>query len=239
MPLHWAERQTRGAVRSGVSLDELFAKALIVPKFGDQRDTISPLQYALLCMSTTLALGDATHGMARTAVDVPFTAIGLRMALGCANLEGAILALARLYSLASEAVCIQLQTEQDIAILSVHLQAADEEDAAYLEENYLCWTFMQMLYFLGKAPAVSKVVLRDPRHFCLGMEHWAIPGWVYHGEVTQIEFPLRYLSEASVARAGDNVIFDCHKPWFAHLLDDATNSFSDFVGRPDFVVSRI
>ena len=235
LPFDWVRRQTAGAVRHGVPLDALLSRALIAPRFGDERDTISPLHYVLLCMNTTLAVEDATHGLARRGVDVPYTAIGLRMAVGCANLEGAILALQRLYARASEAVHIRLSTEQEAAILSVHMDAGDEGDAAFLEENYLCWTFMQVLYFLGRAPLVFSVTVRDPAHFCLGREHWAIPGPVQAGSVTEFRFPRRYLGEPPASRAGDNVVFECQRSWLTHLREGASGARANFVGPNGFV----
>jgi len=215
LPFDWVRRHTAGAVRHGIPEEELLAKSSINPRYGDSRDTVGPVQHLLLCMNTTLALEDATHGLARVGVGVAYPAIGLRAALGSSNLEGAIIALGQLYGLASNAVRIQLSTEQEHAILSVHMDAADERDAAYLEENYLSWTFMQILHFLGRAPPVPEVTLRDPWHFNLGSRHWAIGGRVVHGEVTSFRFPRALLGLRPRVRAGDNVMWECHQPWLA------------------------
>lgn len=213
LPFDMVRSHTTGAVRHGVPFDTLLTQSLITPRHGDNRDSVSLMQQLLLCMNTTLMLGDATHGMARTSVDMSYPSIGLRMALGCSTLEGAILALGRLYALASNAVHIQLKTEQDIATVSVHMEAADEKDAAYLEENYLSWTFQQVLHFLGGRMRVLDVTVRDPLNFSIGHQHWAIGGWVRSGEVTAFRFARSLLSQAPSVRAGENVMWECQQTW--------------------------
>jgi AraC-like DNA-binding protein len=222
-------------VRRGVSLESLLAKSFITLKHGDSRDVVSPLQHTLLCMNTTMAFDDATHGLARSGMDAAYTSIGLRMALGCATLEGAILALGRLYGRASNAVGIQLKTEHESAILSVHMDAEDESDVAFLEENYLGWIFIQVLHFLGHAPPITEVTLRDPTHFCLGLTHWAIPGPTRHGDVTRFRFPRRYLSASPAARAGANIMWECQLPWLALLQGGAPSSATHYVTGDGFV----
>lgn len=217
LPFEWAECHTAGAVRLGVSLDGLLKKSLIFPQHGDERDAISPVQASLLCMNTTLALQDATHGLGKAGVGSSYPAIGLRMALGSSTLDGAIRALSRLYGSASDGIHIQLRTEPETATLSIHMDAIDESDAAYLEENYLVWMFMHCLHFLGRAPTVFEVTLRDPRHFNLGAPHWAIGGPVVHGATTSFRFSRQWLGAAPVARAGENVFWEVHQPWLAFV----------------------
>jgi AraC-like DNA-binding protein len=193
------------------------------------------VQHSLLCLNTALAVEDATHGLARSGLDTCYPAVGLRMAVGCANLEGALISLSRLYGRASRAVGIQLTTDHEEAILSVHMDAADEADVAFLEENYLGWAFMQVLYFLGRTPPISEVTLRDPHHFCLGMPHWGIPGTVRYGEVTAIRFPRWLLGQPPAARAGVNVMWECHQPWMALFNRGASTSLASYVSGEGFV----
>lgn len=219
IPFDWVQRHTAGAVRQGVSLETLLTSSLIEPRHGDNRDVISPTQRLLLCMNTVLAVEDATHGLARAGVGVTYPAIGLRMALGCTNLEGAIEALGRLYASASTAVHIQLKTQHEAAILSVHMDAEDDRDVAYLEENYLNWMFIHCLHFLGRAPPVSEVTVRDPFHFNLGRPHWGIGAPVSYGDVTSFRFPRGLLGEPTTTRAGANVQWECHQLWLSFVED--------------------
>jgi AraC-like DNA-binding protein len=235
LPFDWVERHTIGAVRQGVSLESLLAGSLIQRRYGDSRDIISPVQRLLLCLNTVLALEDATHGLARAGMGASYPAIGLRMALGSSTLQGAITALARLYAMASDAVHIQLKTEQDTAIVSIHMQAIDERDLAYLEENYLAWTFIQCLHFLGRAPPLSEVTLRDPLHFNLGQPHWAMGGPVAYGAVTAFRFPRRLLSQPPATRAGDNVLWEAHQTWLAFLGASPSPAADRFVTTAGFV----
>lgn len=214
LPFESAERHAAGAVREGVPLESLLAASLIRPRYGDHRDTIGPLQLVLLCMNTVQTLGDATHGLARDGLATAFPSIGLRMVLGSSTLEGAIEALSRLYAMGSNAVHIRLSTEQDTAQIGVHMEARNERDTAYLEENFLVWVFMHCLHFLGRSPRIFGVTLRDPHHFSLGRSHWGIGGGaVGYGDVTAFQFPRRLLSEPPASRAGENVMWEVHQPW--------------------------
>lgn len=227
MPFDWAQRHAIGAVRQGVSLEALLARSHITPRHGDNRDHISPVQSVLLCMNTVLTLEDATHGLARKSFGAAFPVIGLRVMLGSATLEGAITALARLYGMASDAVHIQLTTEEDAATLSVRMEAADAGDGPYLEENFLVWSFIQILHFLGRAPPVAEVVLRDPLHFNRGRPHWGIGGVVTHGETTSFRFPRRLLAAPPATRAGDNVMWECHQSWLPFVAGQAAGGGGD------------
>jgi len=241
MPFDWVERHTIGAVRQGVPLEVLLERSHIRPRHGDARDTISPTQRVLLCMNTVLALEDAAHGLARAGMGAAYPGIGLRMALGSATLEAAIAALARLYGMASNAVHIRLSTEQDVAVVSVGMDAADERNGPYLEENFLVWTFIQCLHFLGRPPPVFEVSLRDPGHFNLGLRHWGIGGPVVLGEVTAFRFPRRLLAAPPAVRAGDNPMWECHQPWLAFVAGEAAGhgggapAIEDYVGEDGFV----
>ncbi len=236
LPFDLVRSHTMGAVRHGVPLDTLLSKSFINPRHGDNRDSVSLVQQLLLCMNTSLMLGDATHGMARAGVDISYPAIGLRMALGCSTLEGAVHALGRLYALASNAVHIQLSTEQDVATVSVRMEATDAHDVAYLEENFLSWTFLQMLHFLGGRLLISEVTVRDPLHFSLGCRHWAIGGRVSAGEVTAFHFARSLLSEPPSVRAGENVMWECHQTWLGFLGGRSWPASSTrYVGAAGFV----
>lgn len=217
IPFSWMERHTAGAVRQGLSLDTLLTNSLIDLHYGDDRDLITPAQAALLCMNTVLATEDGAHGLGRLPIGVAYAAIGMRMALGCANLEGAIQAIARLYALASDSVHFQLRTDDEIASLSVHMDTTDDRDIAYLEEVFLLWIFMQLLTFLGRPPPIQEVTLRDPFHFNMGRRHWSLNAPVNRGDVTAFRFHRRLLAEPPRRRAGDNVMWDCHAFYFDYL----------------------
>ena len=219
---------TAGAVRLGWSLETLLAKSMITLRYGDERDVISPEQGLLLCMNTVLAVEDATHGLARAGLRAKYAAIGLMMALGCSTLEGAISSLSRLYASGSTAVRVKLEAEHDAAILSVYMDTTDEFDRPYLEENFLIWMFMQCLHYLGRAPPILEIVVRDPHHFNMGSRHWAIRGPVRYGEVTAFRFPHEHGSPSLGALEPiGNVMWACHKRWLTYLegQDASPNRF--------------
>jgi hypothetical protein len=132
MPLDWISRHARGAIRQGLTFDHLMATSMIELRHGDNRDLVGPAHYLLLCLNTALGVDDATHGLARSRIDPRYTALGLRIALGCVTLEDAIHSVARLYRTAASAVQIELKTAHDTAMLSVSADSAQGSDAIML-----------------------------------------------------------------------------------------------------------
>jgi len=217
IPLSSMRPHIDGAVRQGLSLDDLLARSCIDPPHGDARDQISPAQALLLCLNTVISTEDATHGLARTGMRRTYPAMGLTMALGRSTLEGGLLTLAKLYALESNAVQVRLGAEQDSAVLSIHTETKEDQDAAYLEENFLMWLFMQLFRFLGYPPFVADVTVRDPFHFNLGRPHWVMQGTVRYGAATAFCFPRRLLAAPPGAPAGDDIMWECHRLLLDHL----------------------
>jgi AraC-like DNA-binding protein len=82
-----------------------------------------------------------------------------------------------------------------------------------LEEIYLGWIFMHCLYYLGRAMPVISVTTRDPLHFNLGRDHFAIGAPVRFGPVTSMHFSRSLLSRRTANRAGANPHWDCFRLW--------------------------
>jgi AraC-like DNA-binding protein len=217
IPLSSMQPHIDGAVRQGLPLDTLLAGSCIDALQGDERDQIGPAQALLLCLNTVITTEDATHGLARTGIRRTYPAMGLTMALGRSTLEGGLLTLAKLYAQESNAVQIELRTEQDSAVLAIQTETKQDRDAAYLEENFLMWLYMQVFRFLGYPPFVAGVTVRDPFHFNLGRPHWLMQGAVRCGEVTAFRFPRRLLAAPPGAPAGDDIMWECHKLTLDHL----------------------
>ncbi|MDH2350289.1 helix-turn-helix domain-containing protein [Bradyrhizobium sp. SSUT112] len=213
MPLDWITRHVDGVVRQGLPFEQLMAASLIELRHGDNRDLVAPAQYLLLCMNTAVGISDAAHGLARFRIDPVYTALGLRVALGCTTLEDAILAVAQLYRTASCAVHIEMKTTHDIAVLNVRAESARDADAVLLEDIYLSWIFMHCMYFLGVAMPVIEISTRDPLHFNLDRKHFAIDAPVRYGAVTGMQFPRALLGRRGLNRAGANPHWECFRLW--------------------------
>lgn len=236
LPYDWLRRHTAGAVRQGLSFDTLMADSLIDLQYGDNRDVIGPAQAMLLCMNTTLGLEDAAHGLANTSILPCHSALSLRIAVGCATLEAAINAVSRFYQTVSTAARIKLETEQNLATLSVSVDAPNTEDEIHLEETYLKWIYKHCLYFFGRPMPVVDVLVRDPFHANMGRRHYGIGAVVRLGSVTSFRFSRNLLGAHSTNRAGDNVHWEAAQLWL-NLAGSASaeQNHAAFVGEHGFV----
>lgn len=219
IPLHWIRRQVAGAVRQGLSLDDLLEASTIDLQHGDDRDLVTPAQFSLLCMNTMLGVDDAAHGLAKTSLGPLYPAIGLRMAAARPTLGEAFETLCRLYSLASTAVQVRVDSGPELARLSVRVDGRNDEDTGQLEEVYLGWMYMSCLYLLDRPLPVVDVTVRDPTHFNLGTRHWAMGGLVRRGDTTSFRFSNRFLSAVLTTRSGPIALWDCQRIWLDGLRD--------------------
>ncbi len=242
IPFRSLRPHIEGAACQGLTTEALLSQSFVDLHHGDERDVVSPAQALLLCLNTALASDDATHGLARMGVRAKYVSIGVMMALGCSTLEAAIQVLRRLYASESPSVRIHLDTVSDSATLSVHMEPRDRDHLAYLEENFLIWMFIQCLRFLGRAPPLLDVTVRDPHHFNLGRLHWGLKGVVRYGDVTAFRFPRKLLGASSASQAGEDVMWECHRLWLdyveapesratpsAYLNDNGFVRFADMV----------
>jgi AraC-like DNA-binding protein len=236
IPFDWVERHAAGAVRRGASFDRLLRDSWIDLRHGDGRDVISPAQHLLFSLNTVMSAGDAAHALARSSLNRLYPDIGIRLFLGCATLEGAILALVRLYDASSNPVRIQLRTEGEFATLSIHIDAPDPQEGALIEEVFVVWMFMHVLRFLGRNPGVVGVSLRDPFHFNRGGPHWGLGAPVSYGSEAAFWFPRHLLGRGPAAPAGANVMWECYELWFDLLREvPAPVGLSEFVRDGEFV----
>ncbi|WP_374570296.1 helix-turn-helix domain-containing protein [Phenylobacterium sp.] len=193
IPLSWAERRAAGAVASGLSLDGLFERALIAPRFGDDRDQISPLQLILFFAALVLETDDGTHALLRRRVAPTFGPLGFRILFGAASLGDGLIALAKFHELSSSAIRLQLSTEGEQAFLA--LQVEDDRGGAHLQEDIqLTYLYMGLTCFLGRPFPALWVGTRDPEHCCLGSTHYAIRGPVGVHACAGIAFPKALLA---------------------------------------------
>jgi len=235
IPFSWMQRHTDAAVRNGWSLDDLLAQSMIELRYGDDRDVIGPEQAVLLCMNTLVASEDAMLGMARTGLPPNYPVVGAMMMLGCETLEVGLQSLCRLYRSASSAVQLQLRTDGDTATLSVHIDPAVELDAAYIEEVILLWIFGLCLHFLGRDPPIFSLTLRDPFHFTMNRQHWAVRAPVHYRDLTSFTFPRALLAEPPASRAGPSLMWDCQSRWLEYIGGGLVLTPTEYVSDSGFV----
>lgn len=194
VPLSWTKRLSAGAVASGLSLDKLFERALIAPRFGDERDEISPLQLILFYAVLILETEDGTHAILRRRHSPETGPLGLRILLGSPNLGDGLTALIKFYQLSTSAVRWQLSTDGPQAFIAVRLE--DDHDRGLLEEDIqLCYLYLAVTCFLGRPLPVSWITTRDAEHFNLGRNHYLMRSPVRLGSITGIAFPRALLAK--------------------------------------------
>lgn len=121
IPLTWAVQHAKGAVASGLSLDELFQRSLISPAFGDTRDHITPLQLSLFYASLVHATSDGTHAMVRRPMPIGTGQIAFRILLGSSNLSDGIAAVCDFYGMCSPTLRMKLTTKGNTAFLALRM----------------------------------------------------------------------------------------------------------------------
>lgn len=213
LPLSWVERQCSGAVAEGLAQVSLWASALIDPRFGDDRDRVSPAQHALLYMNLAAGLGDEGHGLGGSRIPTGSAALAIRAMLGCATLDAALRAAARLYGLFSPTLRLRLSTDHDIAMLAISCDKGDAARRRYLEDCYAGFLFMCCTHFLGRPLPLLDMTTSDPEHVNLGRLHWAALAPVRLSGVTMLRFPKSLLAARRAGASGELALWDVFEPW--------------------------
>lgn len=192
VPISWARRQAAGAVAHGVSLDGLFDSALIRPRYGDDRDCITPLQLTLFQAVMVLETNDSTHLMMKQPLEPQTGPLGFRILFGSASLGDGLAAVAHFFQMASRFIRMRLSTEGAYAVLSI--RADDDSDGGMLQEDIqLVYQYLGLTTFLGRSFPVSWMTTRDPNHINLGKRHYAIKAPVRLGGCAGLAFPRQLL----------------------------------------------
>ncbi|HKV00341.1 MAG TPA: AraC family transcriptional regulator ligand-binding domain-containing protein [Vineibacter sp.] len=221
VPLSWLVRLCAGAVAQGVPRDQLFARSLIDLQYGDDRDRVSPAQHLLLCMNTAMAIDDAAHGFGFQRLQCSYSALSLRVMLGCSTLEAALYAVAKLYSLESSIVRVDLDTAGDVASLKIRAEAKTESGSFILEDIALSWLFVCCSHFVGRPLPLIDVMTRDRAHMNLGARHWAAKAPVRLGAVAALRFPKPVLASRRIGQADGEAHWACLRPWLQFVEGDA------------------
>lgn len=193
IPISWAVRQAAPAIANGLSLDVLFERALIVPKFGDDRDRITPLQLALFQAVLVHETDDGSHSMMRERTDPEVGPLGFRMLLRSASLADGLTALSKFYKNSTRSIRYELCVEGRQAFFAIQIQ--DDLDEVLLQEDIqLIYLYIGLTCFLGRPFPVSWVSTRDPQHLNLNSEHHTIRSPVRMGSCAGLAFPKALLA---------------------------------------------
>lgn len=193
IPLSWVVRQAKGATSNGLHLDHLFERAMIAPRFGDDRDHITPMQLNLFYAALVLNTDDGAHGMARRRLPPQLGPLGLRVLFGSSRLGDGLDALSKFYRACFPSLRLNLSTSGPSAFLAI--QFDDEREEATLQEDVqLSYLYFGLTCFLGRPFPISWVATRDPAHVSLGRAHWAMKCRVKLQNCAGLSFPREMLS---------------------------------------------
>lgn len=193
IPVSWAKRQAAFAIAAGSSMDELFERSLIAPKFDDERDVITPLQMALFQTVLVQETNDGSHAMMRHPQDIDIGPLGFRILFGSANLQDGLEAIASFYRKASRVIRLELSTEGSRAFLAI--KASEDHVGGLVQEDIqLIYLHFGLTCFLQRPFPITSVVTRDPDHINLGTRHYSIGGRVTLGACAGFGFSRALLS---------------------------------------------
>lgn len=237
IPLTWAVQHAKGAVASGLSLDELFKRSLISPAFGDARDHITSLQLCLFYTSLVHATNDGTHAMVRRPMPIGTGQIAFRILLGSANLSDGIDAVCDFYRMCSPTLRMKLTTEGSNAFLALRMDE-DGREAVLQEDVQLSYLYVGLSMLLNRPFPCSLVTTRDPQHFNLGSLHWAIRKNVVLRPAAGIVFPKALLAEQFIRSRTSDLIWQPMKSWVSFVEESIAPSQSGITNR-DLNVRRL
>lgn len=216
IPVNWIIQHCQGAVRQGLEAERLLQDAQIDPGYLDAPHAdaeIDPAQYMLFTMNTAFHVQDALHGLGHDRIRIGNAAIGIRVMLGCATLEGALRAFEQFYGQATHSARVRLETEGDWARIGVISDSPLDRGDQIVEDMALAWVFMCASRFLGRALPVAEVQVRNGQHFNLGGRHWAIRAPVRANATAGLRFPKGLLAARRGGIASDEALWPCFRGW--------------------------
>lgn len=216
IPLSWIDRQAAGVTATGLSVERIYERALITPKYGDERDKVCPLQLTLAYASIVLDTDDGAHGMTSKRLPPHLGPLGIRLLFGGGSLQDGLEAMSKFYQACAPSLRFELTTSGDQAFLAVQFQD-DREDAILQEDVQLCYHFFGLTSFLGRAFPVSWVGTRDPEHMNLGSAHWAIKCRVKLHACAGLAFPRALLAARPHRPEDADPVWGPFDSWLAYM----------------------
>jgi AraC-like DNA-binding protein len=201
VPISEAYSYSDGAVRRGLSRDELFRRSLLDPNF---QNRITLGQIVLLAMNTIVETDDYFSGYGRRAYPPSQLILMLRIMMACETLGRAISSLARFHEM-GQPISIGLRTDGMEAQLYVSCdEAFGGENTPVIEDMHLNTIFGGLSYFLGHRFPTTAIVTRN-RAQTLGVRHWSMSAPVHLGGVAALHFPVSLLTETRQADPTDDI----------------------------------
>lgn len=240
IPVSRVVRHCEGAVRQGLEAERLLRGAQIDAAWLDAQDAaaeIDPAHYLLFTMSTAFQVEDALHGLGQDCIRIGQAAMGIRVMLGCATLEGALRAFERFYGQLTHSARVRLEIEGEWARISMASASPLEHGGHIVDDIALAWVFMCASHFLGRPLPVAEVLVRDSQHFNLGGRHWAIRAPVRVGTTAGLCFPKGLLAARRAGPASDEALWPCFRGWLSFvgidgLRDPSANSQAGTMASP-------
>ncbi len=236
IPLSWATRQASGAVENGLALDRLFDQALIVPRFGDDRDRISPLQLTLLYALLLHGTEDGVHMMARSRLPIEVGQLAQRVLLGSRRLGEGLEAMAKFYQMCFPSLRLNLSIEEGHAFLALEFQD-DRPEAVLQEDVQLGFLYLGLTHFAGRPFPLSWVATRDPSHMNIDGAHWAMKCKVRLQSCAGLAFPKSLLMMQRQINDASDAVWDPLEAWISFIED--ASPITTHVNNRDLRVVRL
>lgn len=201
VPISEAYSYSDGAVKCGLSREELFKRSYVDP---DVRPLISIGQIVLIAMNVVVETDDHFSGYGRRPYPPSHLALMLRIMMACETLERAIGSLTHFHAMGLP-IAVGLRTDGMEAQLIISCdEAFGGDNAAVIEDMYLNTIFGGLSYFLGRRFPATGVTTRNRGHV-LGARHWSISAPIHVGGQAALHFPISLLRETRQGQPTDDI----------------------------------
>jgi AraC-like DNA-binding protein len=201
-----------GAVRQGLSGDELLRASFIEP---ESQDRVSFAQAGLLYVNMMVEMNDQFIGLGRSGVATSQLALMLRVMIGSGTLDGALKSLVRFHA-SNHPMSIRLQTGEVATKLSVKCDDTFAgANAPLIEDIYIQSIFGGLSYFLGRPFLATAVSTRNSDNLIIGSRHYSMLLPLQFGTAAAIYFPTRLMAERRQASPTDDIYWSVCENWLA------------------------
>jgi AraC-like DNA-binding protein len=212
IPISAQYEKLDGAVRQGLSRDDLFRASPIEP---EHQHRVSFAQAGLLYVTTMIAMDDQYIGLGRRAVPTSQLALVLRVMIGNGTLNAALSSLIWFHE-TEQPMSVKLETGQLESKLSVKCDDVFAgANAPLIEDIYIQSIFGGLSYFLGRPFPATAISTRNRNNPAIGVRHYSMLLPLQLGAAAAIHFPTWLMAEHRQAKPTDDKYWSVCDNWLA------------------------